>query len=95
MIRKQVYIEPWQDALLKRLARSRGMSEAEIIRQAIDREAGAPSAIPGKPDLEAWEEVRALIQAMVDQGPVAGKRRWNRDQLYGERLNHNGRERDS
>ena len=40
MLRKQIYIEKRQQALLKRLAKKRGVSEAEIIRQAIDREAG-------------------------------------------------------
>jgi len=41
MVRKQVYIHQRQEATLKRLARQRGLSEAEIIRQAIDREAAA------------------------------------------------------
>ena len=41
MVRKQVYIHQRQEATLKRLARQRGLSEAEIIRQAIDREAVA------------------------------------------------------
>jgi len=36
MVRKQVYIEPRQDELLKRWARESGKSEAEIVRQALD-----------------------------------------------------------
>jgi antitoxin ParD1/3/4 len=38
MIRKQVYIRPKQERLLKRLARKTGKTEAEIIRDAIDRQ---------------------------------------------------------
>ena len=39
MVRKQIYIHRRQEALSKRLARLPGMSEAELIRRAIDREA--------------------------------------------------------
>ena len=38
MVRKQIYITKRQDALLKRLAKQRGVSEAEVIRQALERE---------------------------------------------------------
>jgi hypothetical protein len=34
MVRKQVYIEPEQDALLKRRAAQLGVTEAELIRRA-------------------------------------------------------------
>jgi hypothetical protein len=36
MVRKQVYITEGQEALLKRLAEERGLTEAEIIRTALD-----------------------------------------------------------
>jgi hypothetical protein len=93
MIRKQVYIEPRQDAVLKRLARTRGVTEAEIIRRAIDREAGAPATLAGQPDTEAWEEARAFIRSLIDRGPVPGGRRWSREELYEERLSRYGRKR--
>ena len=35
-IRKQVYIEPEQERRLKKLTKQTGMSEAEIIRKALD-----------------------------------------------------------
>jgi len=38
MVRKQIHIEPRQKALLKRLARETGMTEAELIRRAIDHQ---------------------------------------------------------
>ena len=36
MIRKQIYIEAPQDLRLKRRARKRGVTQAEIIREALD-----------------------------------------------------------
>jgi len=36
-VRKQIYIDAEQEAALKRLAKDKGISGAEIIRQAIDR----------------------------------------------------------
>ena len=37
MIRKQVYLEPRQDRKLKAIAGRRGCTEAEVIREALDR----------------------------------------------------------
>lgn len=37
MIRKQVYVEPRHDRMLKRRASQRGVTEAQIIREALDR----------------------------------------------------------
>jgi hypothetical protein len=56
MVRKQIYIEPRQEALLKRLAQDQGVSEAELIRQAIDRRVGQSGA-QVLPDSRAWEHV--------------------------------------
>jgi hypothetical protein len=95
MIRKQVYIEPRQDANLKRLARAKGVTEAEIIRRAIDRETGSVSVPLGQPDSTAWEEARAFIHDLIAQGPVSGGRTWSREELYEERLSRYGRQRDS
>jgi hypothetical protein len=36
MVRKQLYIDLQQDALLKRKARELGLSEAEVVRRALD-----------------------------------------------------------
>jgi hypothetical protein len=36
MVRKQIYIEQCQKEQLKRIAKARGSSEADLIRQAID-----------------------------------------------------------
>jgi hypothetical protein len=80
MVRKQVYIEDRQEALLKRLSQATGATEAEIIRQAIDRQ--ARTLLFPRRDLDAWREERAFIQDLIRQGPVPGGRRWRREDLY-------------
>ena len=37
MVRKQIVIEPEQESALARLAEERGVSQSELIRQAVDR----------------------------------------------------------
>lgn len=90
MIRKQVYIEPEQDAILKRLAQMLGLSEAEIIRRGIDQQT---AAVPtGSRDLTAWQREKSFIAKRMAEGPVSSRRRWNRDELYEERLARYGRQ---
>ncbi len=81
MVRKQVYLESRQDRLLKERARRYRVTEAELIRQALDRaltEGPSPAA-----RLEAWERVRRFITRY--RKPTkrrASKRGWTRDELY-------------
>jgi len=79
-IRKQIYVEADQNALLKRLAKQTGMTEAEIIRQAIDRQVRL-LRFPRR-NLQAWQTERTFIQRMMEQGSVTGERTWRRDELY-------------
>jgi len=79
MVRKQIYLTPNQEALLKRLARERGMTEAEIIRQAVDQ---IGAWVSFRPNLRAWEQERKFLEHLLQQGPVAGKRAWRREDLY-------------
>jgi hypothetical protein len=84
MIRKQLYIEPRQDAVLKRLAQKVGLSEAELIRQAIDRQM---SAVPsGIRDLDAWEREKAFIAERMAAGSIPDRHEWHREAIYEERL---------
>ena len=80
MIRKQVYIEPRQDRRLKMLAKDLGVTEAELIRQGIDR--GLSPMPTSRPDPEAWKEALRFIQARRRKGVPKGKRRWTREELY-------------
>ena len=82
-VRKQVYLEPRQEELLKRRARALRVTEAELIRRGIDQLVAAPS-LPLDP--AAWEEAKAFIrQRRRLQVPQTG-RDWTRDELYDERL---------
>jgi len=89
MVRKQIYLPRRQNQLLKRLAKERGVSEAEVIRQALDREAhGAASVLLDS--RQALAEIFALAEALstrpeLQQGEPL---RWKRDELYEERENH-------
>ena len=79
-IRKQIYLEPYKDEALKRQAEQSGLSEAEIIRQAVDNQTRLlrhPYA-----GIEAWEREREFILALMARGPVEGKRTWTREELY-------------
>jgi len=81
MVRKQIYIRRQQAAMLKRQARELRTTEAELIRQAIDRQI----AVRLRPDLHLWHKERAFIQRLIAKGSVPGKRTWHREDLYERR----------
>jgi predicted DNA-binding protein len=80
MIRKQIYIQAEQESMLKRLSKDMGLSEAEIIRQAIDRQ--LEELEWRQRALKAWESEKAFIRKRVKQGSVHGERTWKREDLY-------------
>jgi hypothetical protein len=79
-VRKQIYLDPQQEAALKRQAAETGLSEAEIIRQAIDNQTRVlrhPMAA-----LQAWEREQEFIRMLMERGPAPGHRTWQREDLY-------------
>jgi len=80
MIRKQVYIKPQQEILLKQRAKQLGVTEAEIIRNAI--EGYMRSQIGPGLDPVGWEKEKAFIKELMKLGPVAGGRMWRREDLH-------------
>jgi hypothetical protein len=61
MVRKQIYIEPRQEVLLRQAAKRRKVSEAELIRLAIDRQLASgelqplpPVLLPGNRPISLW-----------------------------------------
>ena len=80
MIRKQVYITPLQDKLLKARARQLGVTEAELIRRGIDR--SLQDGVKPLPDPKALKEIESYIRARMRKGPLKGGRRWTREELY-------------
>lgn len=89
MIRKQVYIEPSQDATLKKQASMLDITEAEVIRRAIDRQMAF--LIPGVRDLSAWEREKSFITERMSGKRVPGSRKFRREEAYEERLERYGR----
>lgn len=80
MVRKQVYIEARHDRLLKERAREYEVTEAELIRRAIERGLGRPS--PAAPDPAAWRAVERYIARRRRGGAAARRRRWTREDLH-------------
>lgn len=79
-IRKQIYLDPQQNDYLKQTAQRLGISEAEIIRQALESQARRVR-LPGR-SASAWERERHFIRELIEQGQVSGKRTWKREDLY-------------
>ena len=80
MVRKQVYIEPRHERLLKTRAKQLGVTEAELIRRSLEQTLTAPNISHRDP--QAWEafmrSVRRRMRLRVAQRPRA----WTRDDLY-------------
>lgn len=81
-VRKQIYIESPQNAALKRLAQARGVTQAEVVRRAIERETKTQEKTLVRPDPRAWEEARLFIASLSKRPPVSGPRTWEREDLY-------------
>jgi len=85
MVRKQIYLPRRQDRALKHMARERGVSEAEVIRQALEREAESTASIP-RGGMKAWESILQFLQKRKEALPQKGKPVvWNRQELYEKR----------
>lgn len=89
MVRKQLYLEPRQNQRLKRLARERGVTEAEVVREALEQYAASPQSPAAA---QSWAAEIAFMKALQAQGPLPQKARdWKREDLYEERLSRYGR----
>jgi predicted DNA-binding protein len=87
MVRKQVYITRQQQERLSRLAKVRGCTEAEIIRQGVDEAlhqeeklSPAGSALWAR-EMTFYREVTKRAQLLQEQG-LTSERDWTRDELY-------------
>lgn len=82
MVRKQLYIEPRQDKLLKERARRYRITEADLIRQALDAALLTSTGLSA-PDPTAWQQVKRYIEHRAKTARVKKvRRRWTRDELY-------------
>jgi hypothetical protein len=84
MVRKQIYIQERHERLLKRISKARGVSEAELIRQAIERETVGEKPVLA-PDQESWDKILRFAKSRKTTRPSVRPYRWNRLDAYEER----------
>jgi predicted transcriptional regulator len=83
MIRKQIYIKEQQQEKLHKIAEKRGISEAEVIRQAIEQEYFLQEIAYPKDRASAFAEL--LKYAQSDRGLTGEPYQFNREEIYEER----------
>ena len=81
MVRKQIYIEQRHQRLLKQLSDAVGVSEAEIIRRAIEREAVGNRTRTLGPDPSAWEKIISFVEGRKGS-PKKRAYKWRRQDAY-------------
>lgn len=85
MVRKQIYIHRRHADWLSRLAEARGVSEAEVVRQAIEREVTGASSSAARGNFHAWEAVVAFANSRRGFAAEGTPNQWRREDAYDER----------
>ena len=80
MLRKQIYIAPRQERLLKNKALELHISESELIRDGIDKALNTGAIAVHDP--RAWDEEKKFITALAKKRAVKGGRKWTREELH-------------
>jgi hypothetical protein len=75
LVRKQTYLTKEQDLMIKKLAHSRGISEAEVLRSAIDRYLKEAGLMPYRDPLR---DIVGMVRTGVGTGST------NHDAIYSE-----------
>ena len=89
-VRKQIYIDVKHERQLRRIAERRGVSQAEVVRDAIEREAGG-SGGESTADPAAWRLALSMIRKIQrERARPFAPRRWTREELYEARLGTRG-----
>jgi hypothetical protein len=81
-VRKQLYIEERKERLLRQRAKALGVSEAEIVRAALDAALAPRKRAPRD---EAIERFIAAVEADVQAGHTWRGGKFRRDEIYEER----------
>jgi hypothetical protein len=86
MVRKQVYLTDEQDRLLKQRAEALGVTEADVVRQALNRELGCgAAAVSGFiPNPEALRALLAFSDYRASLPVEGAPWKFNREELYEE-----------
>jgi hypothetical protein len=85
MVRKQISISRFQDERLKSLSLELGISEAEIIRQAIEHEFSVSALKVVPRSAEALDQFIRVALQPSSGGDAGDAYRWNRQELYQDR----------
>ena len=84
MTRKQLYLPKRLNQFLKRAARQRGVSESEVIRQALERDESSVT-FPVREGAAGWSEILRFVKERKAEYAGQGKPvHWNRQELYEE-----------
>ena len=82
MVRKQLYLDDETDRRLVERAKLLGMSQAKLVRIAVDRYlSGGEASVRAT----AAAELMAVLREIQEKGPVpggGGERSWKREDLY-------------
>ena len=83
MIRKQLYMQEDQDKFLKAQARERSITEAEVVREALDiyQEYGVGVILDQSAWLKEREFLMKLSAGQTADAPSSPKT-WTREELY-------------
>lgn len=84
MIRKQLYLDERHERMLKQRAAEQGLSEAELVRRALDLLLSQGSETIPSSRRAALAELLARADAAAAQGDRPGWR-FDRDEIYEER----------
>ncbi len=85
MVRKQIYIEERHERLFKRISKAHGVSEAELIRRAIERENVGGKPLLLTPDQAARDEILCFVKNRKSLRPIGRPYRWSRLDAYEDR----------
>ena len=85
MLPKQIYLLPQQDTKLKVLAHQQRMTEAELIRQAVEAFLAQPVTNGSQhlpPNEAAWQEILASFAEIQNRSFDGEAQRWTRADYY-------------
>jgi hypothetical protein len=88
LVRKQFYIDKRLAHALKRVARARGVSEAEVIREGVGKEVAGGNGQTFQSDHDAFEKLLKFARSRSElPSDPANAYKWKRDDAYEERTN--------
>lgn len=85
MVRKQLYLEEYQNKALKQRAKELNISEAELMRRALDD--ALTDNLHKRPiskKVEILQKLFAVADRMVEEHPIDTAYKFNRQELYEE-----------